>query len=176
MEREMWQYLEWELNIDPVMLKGFDHALLFYPFGESPTIHCHFPSTPCTIISASRQLHFTLTLKGRVGPESTLFHLVSIISGYGTYIYSFMDNLADWPALHRTRSPRRWQVLAWVLLVCTVITSQCLLSSTLPFRWYLSWDYLGGESRPSILSWSGSKMLAGSVSILFVQWFGTECD
>jgi len=67
MERAMCQYLEGS----PVMLKEFDHTLLFFLFVSPPAICCYFLSTPPTTMSVSkRQPHFSSTLKGRVGPET----------------------------------------------------------------------------------------------------------
>jgi len=65
MERGMRQYLEWELYIDPAMLKGFDHTFLFFFFHLvspsqplPPLFCCYFPGVKHQSSSFDREFLF----------------------------------------------------------------------------------------------------------------------
>ena len=63
MEREMWQYLKWELNINPATLKDFDCTFLFsFSFGSPPppfvqelnvNLACTLPFFNCYLVNLS---------------------------------------------------------------------------------------------------------------------------
>jgi len=125
-ERKMYQYLEWELNVDPAALKEFHQAFLFFFFiwymrSLSHNISAHSPPVQATFILGST------SSQGRRSPSNLSRSRRSIpswsMSPRSTRRWPAASAypLSDDSALSATTT--QWSSICWVRLLKIFSTS-----------------------------------------------------